>query len=141
MTLNAAVEQAMPFFRFEAEARMQSRVAVMRKTGLTTQNETTGEEVPEWATVHTDLPFRSDGGSTGDGGSRGVTIGGVTFEEATGVGHFPAATVDLEDGDLVDVTAGEWAGDVFRIVKALRFDQKTARRLPIVEEVRPAEWL
>jgi hypothetical protein len=79
-------------------------------------------------------------GGTSDGGSRGVNIGGVTFEDATGVGHVPATTTDLLDDDLVDVHTGEWAGDVFRIVAAVRYDQKTARRVPIVEDVRPEEW-
>jgi hypothetical protein len=56
------------------------------------------------------------------------------------VGHLPASTTNLADGDLIEVTSGEWAGDVFRIVAAIRYDQKTARRLPIVEEPRPTEW-
>lgn len=118
---------------------MTSRVAIMRKTGDTT-TDANGYEVDEWATVHADLPFRSDSGGTSDGGSRGVTIGGVTFEDATGTGHMPATTTDLADDDLIEVTSGEWAGDVFRIVAAVRYDQKTARRVPIVEEVRPEEW-
>lgn len=117
---------------------MKSSVVVMRKTGGKVK--VNGYDVPEWAAVHVDLPFRSSGGSSGDGGSRGVTIGGVTFENATGTGHFPAATVDLRDDDLIEVTAGEWAGDVYRIVAAIRYDQKTARRLPIVEAKRPEEW-
>lgn len=125
--------------RAMAESRMTSRCAVMRLTGDTT-TDADGFEVREWAAVHADLPFRSDGGSSSDGGSRGVTIGGVTFEQATGVGHFPADTADLSDGDLIEVTSGEWTGDVFRIVAAIRYDQKTARRLPIVEESRPEEW-
>ena len=124
--------------RAAAEGRMKSRAVVMRRTGTTTDAD--GFEVPEWAAVHTGVPFRSDGGSSSNGGSRGVTIGGVTFEDATGVGHFPVTTVDLEDDDLVDVTMGEWAGDVWRIVKAIRYDQKTARRVPIVETARPSEW-
>lgn len=140
MTLQDSLAAILPELRSHAESRMVSRCAVMRKTGLTAQNETTGLEVPEWATVYTDLPFRSDGGSAGDGGSRGVTVGGVTFEEATGVGHFPAETTNLLDGDLIEVTDGEWAGDVWRIVAAIRYDQKTARRLPITEESRPEEW-
>lgn len=119
---------------------MSSRATIHRKTGQMTQDESNGLQVPVWAEVHTDLPFRSDGGSAGDGGSRGVTIGGVTFEEATGVGHVPATTIDLQDGDLIEVTDGEWAGDVWRIVAAIRYDQKTARRLPIVEAARPEEW-
>lgn len=135
-----SVDYALTAGRSAAESRMTSRVTIRRKTGATAQDETSGEEVPIWDDVHTDLPFRSDGGSSSDGGSRTVTIGGVTFEDATGVGHVPATTDDIEDGDLIDVTSGEWAGDVFRIVAAIRYDQKTARRLPIVEEPRPAEW-
>ncbi len=124
--------------RAMAEARMLSQAVVMRKTGDTT--EVNGYEVPEWGTVHVDLPFRSDSGGTSAGGARGVTIGGVVFEDATGIGHMPALTGDLEDDDLVVVTTGEWAEDVYRIVAAVRYDQKTARRVPIVEEPPPEEW-
>lgn len=126
--------------RCAAEAGMLSRVRVMRKTGNTVPHPVNGLPVPEWEAVHVNLPFRLGGGSTGDGGSRGVTIGGVTFEEATAVGHFPATTADLRDDDLIDVTSGEWAGDCYRVVAAIRYDQKTARRLPIVEAQRPEEW-
>lgn len=119
---------------------MTSRVTVMRLTGETT-TDTAGYEVPEWAAVYVDLPFRSDSGGQGDGGSRGVSIGGVTFEDATGIGKMPALTDDLADDDLLDVTAGEWVDAVYRIVSAVRYDQKTARRVPIVEEPRPQEWL
>lgn len=139
MTLQAAIEAALPELRREAESRMTSRVTIMRRTGETT-TDSDGYEVPEWAAVHVDLPFRLGGGSSGDGGSRGVTIGSVTFEEATGIGSMPATTVDLEDNDLALLTAGEWAGDVYRVVAAIRYDQKTARRVPIVEERRPEEW-
>jgi hypothetical protein len=140
MTLQSAIDAELPFLRAEAEARMLSTVTVRRKTGLTVQNETTGEEAPEWEAVYTGLPFRSDGASSSDGGSRSVTIGGVTFETATGIGHMPADTTDLADDDFIEVTSGEWAGDVFRVVAAVRYDQKTARRVPIVEATRPSEW-
>lgn len=118
---------------------MTSRVTVRRKLDTTTTNDA-GYEVPDWLVVHADLPFRTGAGSSGDGGSRGVTIGGVTFEDATAVGHFPATTADLRDDDFIDVVSGEWVGSVFRIVAAIAYDQKTARRLPIVEESRPEEW-
>lgn len=128
--------------RAYAEARMESlsRVKVHRKTGREPQDEWTGEESPEWTIVHTDLPFRLDSGSSSDGGSRRIEIAGVVYEEATAVGHFPAATADLTDGDFIEVTSGEWPGAVFSIVKAVKADQKTARRLPITEESRPEEW-
>lgn len=131
--------QRLPAFRERARSRMTSRVVVMRKTGAKT-TDADGFEHPEWAAVHVDLPFRLGSGSNGDGGSQGVAIGGVTFEDATAVGHMPAETRDLRDDDLVEITSGEWPGDVFRIVAAVGYDQKTARRVPIVEEVRPREW-
>lgn len=135
-----SVDSAVYAGRMAAEARMQSRVTVMRKTGDVDPVEDNGYETPEWASVYIDLPFRSTGAGTGDGGSRGVEIGGVRFEDATGIGSVPAATLDLQDDDLLLVTSGEWADDVFRVVAAVRYDQKTARRLPIVEEPRPEEW-
>jgi hypothetical protein len=138
MSIDAIVTAAQVEGAGYALARMQSRATIMRKTGDTT-TDADGYEVPEWVAVHIDLPFRTGAGSSGDGGSRGVTIGGVTFEDATAIGHMPATTADLEDDDIIEVVSGEWTGDVFRIVAAVRYDQKTARRVPIVEEVRPKE--
>lgn len=126
--------------RGRALSRMVSRVTIHRATGRTTQSETTGLEVPVWDDVYAALPFRLDGGSSGDGGSRTITIAGTTYEQATGVGHLPHNTVDLADNDLIEITAGEWAGSVWRVVEAVRGDQKTARRVPIVEADRPGEW-
>ena len=117
---------------------MTSRVTVHRKTGDTVTVDRM--EVPEWEAVHTDLPFRLDGSGTTDGGTRSVTLGGATYEIATGVGHMPAATTDLADDDLLEVTSGEWTGEVYRIVQAVKKDQATARRVPIVETPRPEEW-
>lgn len=129
-------EAAVSAGRQWAEARMLSTAGVMRKTGdMTTGPD--GFEVPEWATVHAALPFRLDSGNE-NGQSRGVNVGGLTFEDATGVGHVPWDTTDLQDGDLLDVT-GETEG-VWRVVAAIAYDQKTARRLPIEEVVRPEEW-
>lgn len=140
MTLQSAIAAELPFLRAEAEARMTSRCRVLRKAGRGVQDESTGEQSPAWAPVHVDLPFRLGTGSSSDGGSRTVTIDGVSFEEATGIGHLPAGTVDLQDGDYIDVVSGEWSGFVCSVVKAVRADQKTARRVPIREEPRPDEW-
>lgn len=131
--------------RAMAEARMgtahgASDVRIMRKTGRSTQDETTGRQVPVWDTPYADRPFRLDGSSSGDGGSKKVTVADVEYEQATAVGHLPHDTYDLLDGDLIDITAGTWAGTVWRVVEAVKADQKTARRLPIVEVDRPEEW-
>lgn len=117
---------------------MTSRVTVKRQSGTTTSPD--GYEVPAWAVVYADLPFRSAGGGVADGGSRGVSVGGVTFEDATGVGNFPHPSEDLADGDVLEVTAGEWVGDFYRIIAAIRYDQHTARRLPIQETAKPDGW-
>lgn len=129
--------------RLAAERRMLSRVAVMRNTGDVAQNETTGLEEPVWATVYADLPFRLDtggGGLSAAGGSGSINIGGAELEIAVAVGHFPATTDDLADGDMAEVVSGEWPGSVWRIVKATAADQRTARRVPIESAQRPAEW-
>ena len=118
--------------RRAALAQLSSRVTVRRGSGTQKVN---GIEVSGWADVHVDLPFRLVGGR-----SHTVTVGGVQFEEATALGDMPADTTDLADDDLIDITAGEWAGSVFRVVEAVKGDQSTVRRVPIVETQRPKEW-
>lgn len=119
---------------------MTSRATLYRKTGETAQDETTGLEVPVWDVVYTDLPFRLGGSDSGDSASRREDIGGVEVQVAVRVGHLPASTADLSDGDFIDVTAGENAGTAWRIVEAAFKDQATARRVPLLAEDRPEEW-
>lgn len=139
MTVQAGIDAELPFLRSEAEARMTDRVAVMRKTGATTTVD--GLEVPEWATVYAASPFRLGGSNAGSSGTRTVTIGTTEMQLAVRVGHFPAATDLLADGDLIEVTAGENAGLVLQIVEADWQDQATARRVPVVSVQRPEEWV
>lgn len=129
-----SVQSVLASGRRAALLRMTSTATVHRRTGVMTQDESTGLEVPEWATVYTG-PVRFVGGST-----HTVTIGGVEFQEATGRVDFPHDTTDLADGDYVEITAGEWAGTVLSIVEAVKGDQRTARRVPVVEVSRPEEW-
>lgn len=121
---------------------MTSRATVRRKSGATT-TDADGLRVTGWTVVHTALPFRIDGtGAVGDGRSRGANLGGVvSFAQVTALGHMPADTTDLEDGDLVEITSGEWAASVWRVVAAVVADQKTARRVPIEAVPRPSEWV
>ena len=140
MTLQSAINDELPFLRAEAEARMGSRVTIRRDTGEVDRAPSTTLERPLWDTVDTEVPFRLDGSGSGDGGTRTVSIDGVDYQEATAVGHLPATRTDLADNDLLDLTTGEWAGTVWRVIKAVRADQKTARRVPIVEVGRPKEW-
>lgn len=140
MTVQAGIAAELPFLRAEAEARMLSVVTVRRKTGKSAQDETSGKEAPVWDDVHTNIPFRLGGSNSGSAGSRTLHIGDGDIEVAVRVGHFRAATTDLADGDLVDITAGENAGLVLRIVEADWQDQATARRVPVVTTQRPVEW-
>ena len=134
MTVQSAIEAELPFLRAENTAAMTSRVDIYRKTDDTTTDEN-GWEIPVWEVVAYDVPFRLVGGDT-----RKVTVGGVDFQEATARGDFPWDTFDLADGDYLDITAGEWAGSVFRVVEAVKGDQRTARRVPVAEVPRPEEW-
>lgn len=118
---------------------MTSRVTVRRKTGSTT-TDSDGWKVPVWAVVYSELPFRLGGSNQGSAGTRRVTLGDEEYQQAVRVGNLPAATDDLRDGDFIEVTDGENAGRVLRIVEATWQDQATARRVPVVEVDRPGEW-
>lgn len=136
MSLQSAIEGALPELRRQAESRMTSSVTVRRKSGYDKVN---GISTPKWDTIHTDLPFRL-GGTERDGQTRTVTIGSTTQQVAARVGSFPACTDDLRDDDLVEITDGDNVGLVLRIVEADWQDQATARRVPVIAEQRPKEW-
>jgi len=136
VTLQSAIAAELPFLRAQAQARMLSRATVRRAGGTTTVD---GFEVPGWTDVHTDLPFRL-GGTSGAGSTRTVRIGETEAQVAVRIGHFPAGTTGLADNDFIEITDGENAGGVYRIVEASGQDQATARRVPVVEEQRPEEW-
>lgn len=119
---------------------MTSRATIRRTTGRTTQDETTGLEVPIWDDIATNIPFRLGGANAGSSGTRTEDIGGVEVQTALRTGHIPAAVAGVREGDLVDVVTGENAGTVWRVVEGDWADQQTARRLPLVSTDRPEEW-
>lgn len=137
MTLQSAIDAELPYLRAEAEARMLSTATVRRSGAMVVVD---GIESPGWADVVTDVPFRLGGADRGGAGTRTVTIGETEVQLAVRTGSFPAGTTGLQDGDLIEITAGENAGLVLRIVEAAWQDQATARRVPVVEEQRPEEW-
>lgn len=139
-----AIARELPYLRAEAEGRMgaengSSTGNLMRSTGRTTQNESTGREEPAWDTVHQDLPGRLSRSSTASA-SKSNDVPGGTEQVATMTLNLPAATEDVRDGDLYDITAGQWSGRTFRIIEATAADQATALRVPVVEVQRPEEW-
>lgn len=140
MSLQSAIEAELPFLRAEAEARMVARVTVYRKSGRQVQDESTGEESPEWLPIHLDLPARFPPDRDG-GKSRQVSVGGVDVVVGLREFHVPYFTDDLAEGDFVEVISGRSSGSVWRIVEASPpGDQATAYRLDIVQESRPDEW-
>lgn len=130
---------ALPELRAQAESRMTSTVTVRHKTGRTVQDETSGREVPEWVDVYTGR-FRLGSIPQGSGPFRTIVAGGAEVQASVRVGHFPAGTTGLGDGDLIDITAGENAGTVWQITESDPADQQTALRLPIFSVQRPTEW-
>lgn len=132
------INAALPRLRAQAERRMTSRVTVGRRTGGTTDNDD-DMQVEAWAAVHTDLPFRLSAGSAG-AGYRTVRVGDAEVQIAVRVGHMPASTSNLQDGDLIRVTAGENVGLVLQIAEATGHDQATARRVPVFEVQLPEGW-
>lgn len=98
-----------------------------------------GLEVDGWATIHEDLPGRI-AANRGAGQSRTVRIGETEVQIAVREWHCPAGTEDIQDGDVLEVTAGENAGIFFRVVESAWQDQATARRLPVVEIQEPEGW-
>jgi hypothetical protein len=133
----ADLDQGIAELRAYAEARMKSRCAIRRKTG--SFEVVDGFKVPTWSIIHADLPIRI-AGSQGTASSRTRDLAGAEIQSAIREAHVPATTTDLADGDFIEITIGENAGLVLRVVEATWQDQATARRLPVTAEVRPKEW-
>lgn len=134
-----SLDSALAAGRARAEARMTSRATVRRKTATTTAA-ANGRKVPDWAVVHADLPVRVAGTAANSAPYQSRDIGGAKVEVAARILHLPAATSDLSDGDLVEITSGENVGRVFQIIEAGWQDQSTARRVPVFATQRPEEW-
>lgn len=133
--LQPAIATALPMLRAEAEGRMESVGMAYRRTGYTL--DANRLQVPAWEVVYA--------GKCRIAGGRGPTsstpdnTADLDVARSSMVGHFPHAT-ELRDGDLIDVTAGESEGLVFRVVEADQGDQRTACRVRIIQTERPAEW-
>ena len=113
--------------------------AKVRRLGGTPTTDANGFQVDGLTDVYTG-PFRLGGSERGGAGSRTVRVGDVEVTLAVRIGHFPAGTTGLADGDIIEVTAGENAGAFLRIVEASWQDQSTARRVPVIEAQRPGGW-
>jgi len=119
-----------------------SDVVVRRSTGEFETNPD-GFQTPEWADVTSVVPFRLGGANRGGAGTRPATIGTTEVSLAVRVGSFPHdvdAGDGLQDGDYIDIVAGENEGLVLLVVEGDWQDQATARRVPVVTVQRPEEW-
>lgn len=140
MTLQAAIEVALPDLRREAEARMTSTATVRRMTNRTAQNEQTGEEVPVWEVVYTDLPLFTFRGIE----HRTVTIAGVETTIEVRKHALPmlvdGSPLDLRKNDYVDVVTREGLTFVHELIAIENRDGAKSRRVDAVEVSRPEEW-
>lgn len=125
--------------RADAESRMTSRCVIRRDNGLAPQ-QSDGVQPRAWLTVHTDLPCRVSGPSRGAATSRTVSTPGGDVEVPVRTWSVKHDTTNLEDGDLIEITAGPCAGEVLVIVDASQADQRTAYRVPVIGAHRPEEW-
>lgn len=120
---------------------MTSRATIHRATAGAPQNEVTGLKGSTWTAVATAVPLRLKAGSASSAGNiRREVVGGIELSQSLAQGYMPAATTGIRDNDLIEITSGEWAGTVWRILEATKGDQLTSRRLPLIETTRPAEW-
>lgn len=128
-----------PGLRDVAESRMGSAngasdAAVMRLTGNTVPDPFSGLDVPEFATVHVG-PMRLAAGNGPSASARKVQVPGGELSLAALRADFPATTATFEDGDVIEVYAGESTGTRWVVVEAARADQQTAYRVPVVAYV------
>jgi hypothetical protein len=132
MTLQSAIEAALPELRREAEARMTSRATIGHKSGTDTSG---GLKKPSWS-KSAGVPMRL--GGTSDA-SRTVDIDGSPVTVPVRVASFPIGTA-LEDGWIIELTSGDNAGRFYRVVEAGGKDQATALRVQVVGTERPDGW-
>lgn len=125
--------------RARAQSRMLSTATVRRKTGQMVKSEN-GYESPEWVIVATDTPMRLGGTAANSAPYKTETPNTSEINYAARIAHFPASLSGLRNDDLIEVTAGENAGTVWRVIAAAWQDQSTARRLPCEQVERPSEW-
>lgn len=125
--------------REAALARMESRVRILRDSGTTATDPSTGRQVRVWTVVATDIPARlATTARVGMGASRDTTSGGTRVQLALRTVHLPWHLEGIQDDDLMDFTSGEWAGTVWRTVEVEQADQKTSRRVPVIQARRPS---
>lgn len=145
VTLGDALARELPFLRSQAESRMGAAngasTARIRRKGAGTQDEATGLVARVWTDIAASQPARL--GPFGGGKSRGVrglTPGGVTWEQADRILHLPASTPRLQDGDIAEITAGENVGTFWQVIESTWHDQATAYRVPVAQINRPEGW-
>ena len=139
MTTRFVSDAEMAEHRADAESRMTSTCIIRRANGLAAQ-QSGGRQPRAWLIVKADQRCRVSGSARGAAASRTVATDGGDVEVQVRTLHLPHGTTGLVDGDLVEVTAGDSAGQVLRIVEVSTADQTTALRLPVVGARRPEEW-
>lgn len=137
MTLQSAIDDALPFLRAQAEARMLDTFAITYPTGATT-TDASGTETPVYATDFTTLGRMKT--STGLA-VRDEEVGARTAAVVTRELHIPVSKPAVRAGAVAVCTAVHHTSDPtllgarVTIAGAAPGSQTTARRLQVEEVV------
>lgn len=125
--------------RAAAEARRGSRCTIRRDGGLGTQRED-GVQPRLWPVIHADEPVEVVGAHSGASATRTLSTPSGDVEVPVKYLRFRWDLTGLQDGDLVEITAGRTAGETFQLLEVTPADNQTALRIPVIAARRPDEW-
>lgn len=111
---------------------MTSTCTIGHKGGTTSSG---GIKRAVWTPDYSDHPIRIGGTE----GTRALDIDGLPVTVPTRVASLPIGTV-VTDGTVIEITAGDLAGEFFRVVEATGKDQATALRVQVIGTERPDGW-
>jgi uncharacterized protein DUF6093 len=129
VTLGAAINQALPYLRLEAESMQTAQVRVDRLGPPGLPDPGTGKVSPTTSTIYSG-PGRVKPLKRVTAGA--VTAGEALDSESVFIVSLPNSALGVRAGDVVHVTAAtdpELLTDTFRVVNIEDSEQTTARRL------------
>jgi hypothetical protein len=137
VTLGNDVAQALPALRAAAESMHRDTFTVFRKTGATTTNPVTLEEVAQFAVVHEDVKGKL---KQGEGSGEDVDIPGAVVVASGLVWHTSVTVAGIRTDDEVECTAvdgvtgdPDLVGVRVRVTGPFLRSIATARRFPVQE--------
>lgn len=128
--------------RAAASARRGSLCTIRRRGALGEQRED-GVQPRLWLVIHEDEPVEvvgAAGARSGGSATRTLNTPSGDVEVPVRFLRFRWDLPGLQDGDLVEITAGRTASEVFQFLEVTPADNQTALRIPVIAARRPDEW-